>query len=377
MRVCILFCLSLTIAWACTPKPSPSPDAPKTQNPQDNNQGDKDTERPPVDEPETPKDPPPQQAFDESKLTDAAVVNFTSGSTTDKAVNLTAGAGGLLLMGGGLDVDAAFSNRVKAHFASSAAIDVVVLRTTGTDGYNDYLLGLLGANSVRTFVADSKDKANNRELYQALKGAEFIWLAGGDQSEYHRFWTGTAIQFFIQDLYQRGGVVGGTSAGMATLSPISYNPDGVAGAITAEVIPDFCHETVKFTENFFSTTFPQYLTDTHFAERDRLGRLGNFLGHHPNVTPIGIAADENASIFLTTDGRGVVDGAGSVYILDTKAMDASGSACGGVTSVKNIQKTKLVSGQVFNVKTGLTDGTTEVFSIDGALDPSYNPENPY
>ena len=315
------------------------------------------------------------QGFDETLLTDVAVQSFKVGQNTDAQVNLTAGNGGLLLMGGGTDVDSAFATRVRGHVGAGA--DVVVLRATGTDGYNDYLMGLLQANSVETFIVDSKDKANSRQLYTAIKNAEFIWLAGGDQSQYHGFWTGTAAQYYIQDLYTRGGVIGGTSAGMATLAPISYNPAGVLGAVSDEVVPDFCHETVKFAYNFLKTDFPAFLTDTHFAERDRMGRIATFLAHHPQMTPTGIAADEGTSIFFPQSGLGIVDGVGSVYILNTKAADFSNSACGGPTVATGMEKIKLIEGQTYDIKTGVTTGTSTPFNVDGNDAQFYDPQDPY
>ena len=301
--------------------------------------------------------------------------SYLLGNAEDAKVELTKDAGALLFMGGGYDVDEAFFKRVKQHLGPG--IDIVVLRTRGEDGYNQYLLDLLEANSVETLIIDSRQKANSDELRRALQKAEFIWLAGGNQSQYHRYWTGTQIQQNMQKLYERGGVIGGTSAGMSTLSPISYNPDGVLGAITEEVLVDFCHPSIKFSENFFKPKIPVYLTDTHFTERNRMGRLVTFLGHYANLFPIGIAADEESSLFITSDGEAVSDGRGSVYILETSKSDFSLSQCQGPTIALNVDKIRLRSGDRYNFYSKATTGSRTTINVNGAMSTPYQPTNPY
>ncbi|MFK8011237.1 MAG: hypothetical protein AB8B80_04295 [Marinicellaceae bacterium] len=78
------------------------------------------------------------------------------GNPVDVCGNLNAGNGATLLMGGGADVDVAFSNRVTNHVGSG--MDVVVLRTSGNDGYNSYLQNLMNADSVTTLVIDTQVK---------------------------------------------------------------------------------------------------------------------------------------------------------------------------------------------------------------------------
>ena len=65
---------------------------------------------------------------------------------------------GLILMGGGGEPDEAFEwwrNLL-------AAGDVVVLRASGSDGYNDYLFEEIGGvDSVETLLVDSVELAND------------------------------------------------------------------------------------------------------------------------------------------------------------------------------------------------------------------------
>ena len=51
-------------------------------------------------------------------------------------------------------------------------------------------------------------------------------------------WAGTKTQAAIQHVFDKGGVIGGTSAGMAVLAGTVYDPDG-AGAVSVKLLPTF------------------------------------------------------------------------------------------------------------------------------------------
>jgi len=301
---------------------------------------------------------------------------YIVGSSYDSCASLTQNNGAALLMGGGSDVDAAFSNRVTPHIGSSN--DVVVLRTSGTDAYNDYLLGLTNADSVETLIIDSRTKANDAYVNWAIRSAEFVWIAGGDQSDYLNQWQGTSVQSAIQHVFDKGGVVGGTSAGMALMADSIYDPDGVSGAISAEVVTDFCHDTLQFSSRFVAMPMlNNSLTDTHFQERDRMGRATVSLGHHSNNF-FSIAASEATSIFITSDGNGVVDGSGEVYVLrETTQTQRQSLSCGQPVNYLNVLRTKLFSGDSYNVITHDHNGSEINISINGNNNNFYDPSNPY
>lgn len=297
------------------------------------------------------------------------------GSNNDNCAALTQGNGAVLLMGGGSDVDSAFSNRVAPHIGSS---DIVVIRTSGTDAYNDYLLDLTNADSVETLIIDSRSKANDPYVDWVIRSAEFVWVTGGDQSDYLNQWQGTSVQSALQHVFDKGGVIGGTSAGMALMADSIYDPDGVSGAVSSEVVTDFCHNTLQFSSRF--TAIPMLnnsLTDTHFQERDRMGRATVSLGHH-STDFFSIAASEATSIFISSDGNGIVDGSGEVYILrETTQTQRQALTCGQSVIYNDILRTKLTSGDSYNVNTHSHNGSEINISINGNNNNFYNPTSPY
>ncbi|MBV2130979.1 Type 1 glutamine amidotransferase-like domain-containing protein [Arsukibacterium indicum] len=295
------------------------------------------------------------------------------GSSNDVCVSLTNPA--VLLMGGGADVDAAFANRINPHIKGG---NVVVLRTSGTAAYNDYLQGLTNAASVETLIVNTRTKANSDYVDWAIRSAEFVFIAGGDQSDYLNQWLGTKVQDALMHVYNKGGAVGGTSAGNHVLGEFIYDPDGVLGAISSEAVTDFCHETVNISTNFLNIPLLDgIITDTHFKQRDRMGRSAVFqakLGSSGRV----VAVSEATSLFVTADGNGVVDGSHEVYLLRADSQTQyQQTSCGQPVIINNLLRYKLLPGQSYNLLNNSTAVSPSRLSINGNNSNFYNPSNPY
>jgi cyanophycinase len=306
---------------------------------------------------------------------------FIVGSGADKCVTPT--EAGLLLMGGGIDVDAAFSNRIRPRLAGG---DIVVLRTTGTDAYNAYFNGLMAPDSVETIVVDSVAKANSAYVDWAIRSAEFVWLAGGDQSSYLNNWQGTKVQLALRHVHDKGSLLGGTSAGLAVLGDVIYDPDNVTAAVSADAVANPCSASMMFSENFLDLPRLQgVITDTHFQNRDRMGRLLAFMARiggttiAPNRRPItGIGVDQATSMFINAAGSGVVDGVAAVYVLREDAgTTRTEVTCGRPVVYGGVQRYSLSAGATFDFVTGQSSVTPVRIGVDGRLPAFYLPANPY
>ena len=295
------------------------------------------------------------------------------GSSGDVCVSLSSPA--LLLMGGGADVDAAFSNRIKPHIKGG---NIVVLRSSGTAAYNDYLKGLTNAASVETLIVNTRTKANSDYVNWAIRSAEFVFIAGGDQSDYLNQWQGTKVQDALLYVYNKGGAVGGTSAGNHVLGQFIYDPDGVLGAISSEVVTDYCHPTINISNNFLSIPLLSgIITDTHFKQRDRMGRSAVFQAKLGSTGRV-VAVSEATSLFVTADGNAVVDGSHEVYVLRADSQTQyQQTSCGQPVIINNLLRYKLLPGQSYNLLTNSTAVSPARLSIDGRSGNFYSPTNPY
>jgi len=331
-------------------------------------------------DPTDPTDPTPEPvACDYGSVPSkpSALSAYVTGNIGDVcSTNIQAGNGASLLMGGGSDVDNAFSQNVTSHIG--AGMDVVVLRADDSNGYNDYLASLMAADSVVTLVVDSQTKANSDYVEWVVNSAEFVFMAGGDQSAYLNAWQGTKLQAAVQHVYDKGGVIGGTSAGMASMGSTMYDPDGILGAVSNEVVTDFCHETLNFSTAMFDVpALANTITDTHFFERDRMGRSLVFLANQP-ANYKAIAASEGTSLFVEADGQAEVVGAYEIYVMyNGSNTNLSQASCGQAVIYDEVNRIKLVSGQSINLNTLSHNGDEITISIDGRNTQFYNPTSPY
>lgn len=295
------------------------------------------------------------------------------GNNSDVCVSLSNPA--VLLMGGGTDVDAAFANRIKPHIKGG---NVVVLRTSGTDAYNSYLQGLTNAASVETLIVNTRTKANSDYVDWAIRSAEFVFIAGGDQSDYLNQWQGTKVQDALMHVYNKGGAVGGTSAGNHVLGQFIYDPDGVLGAISSEAVTDFCHETVNISTNFLNIPLLSgIITDTHFKQRDRMGRSAVFQAKLGSTGRV-VAVSEATSLFITADGNAVVDGSHEVYVLRADSQTQYQQiSCGQPVIINNLLRYKLLPGQSYNLLNNSTALSPVRLSIDGRSGSFYTPTSHY
>jgi cyanophycinase-like exopeptidase len=100
--------------------------------------------------------------------------------------------------------------------------DFVVLRASGDDAYNQYIFDLCACDSVETIVFEHRDAAYDKFVIEKIRSAEALFIAGGDQSRYVRFWKGTPVEDAIHAVAAKPAPIGGTSAGMAILGQHAY-----------------------------------------------------------------------------------------------------------------------------------------------------------
>jgi len=227
---------------------------------------------------------------------------------------------GLLLMGGG------DRNYEALHWFMKKAGNghVVVLRASmGGEIGEEFFHEVGGIESVETFVFKDREAASDPRILKALRRADGIFIAGGDQSRYVRYWRGTPIARALDAHVRAGKPLGGTSAGLAILGEYLYGAmDG--GSITSPVaLSDPLGDGNTIETGFLHIALLEgIVTDTHFSERARLGRLVAFLAKSEDMAGralIGLGVDEDAAVAVEGDGSGRVyataPGAGATVVL--------------------------------------------------------------
>ncbi|MFY7664863.1 Type 1 glutamine amidotransferase-like domain-containing protein [Flavobacterium sp.] len=226
---------------------------------------------------------------------------FTGNSTNVTTVPLA----GYCLMGGATEND----NAMTWLLQRANGGDVVVLRSSGSDGYNDYFYSDLGVNvnSVETLVITSVAGATNPYVLNKVAQAELIWIAGGDQFNYVSFFKDNALETLLNaHINEKNAPIGGTSAGMAILGAHYFSAQN--GSVTsAQATSNPFHPNVTIGSNDFLQIpiLTNTITDTHFDNPDRRGRLAAFLARlvsENQERKFGIASNEYVSVCIDENG---------------------------------------------------------------------------
>ena len=240
--------------------------------------------------------------------------SYFTGSTADVSPQPQ---GGVVLMGGATEDD----NAIRWFLNRASGGDVVVLRASGSDGYNDYfyeMTGITPINSVETLLLPTIAGSTNNYVLNQIRNADAIWLAGGDQYDYVSNWRNTPVEEAILYATQtRNAVIGGTSAGMAVMSGAYFSAQN--GSVTsAEALqnPYNTYVQIGFNDFLDNPYLNNVITDTHYDDPDRRGRHVTFMARmltDYGIKPFGIASEEYTAVCVAPNGMARVFGGYPTY----------------------------------------------------------------
>jgi cyanophycinase-like exopeptidase len=237
--------------------------------------------------------------------------NYTSYFTGDLADVTTNHQYGVCLMGGATEHDEA----MRWFLLKADGGDVVVLRASGSDGYNDYFYSELGVtiNSVETLVINNAAGGIDPYVLQQVANAEAIWFAGGDQYNYVSFFKDNEMETLLNEhINEKQAVIGGTSAGMAIMG--GYYFDAANGTVTSsQALNNPYHSKVSLGIHDFIEIpfFENVITDTHYDDPDRRGRHTAFLARFSTdvgLRSFGIACNEYTAVCIDENANASVYG---------------------------------------------------------------------
>lgn len=292
----------------------------------------------------------------------------------------------MVLMGGGIDVDDAFRAMIaKARGGGTTGVDAVILRTSGADGYNPYLMGMPGVDSVESIVLKTRAGASAPEVLDLVARADVLFIAGGDQSTYIAQWAGTPLEAAIKAAVARRVPFGGTSAGLAVLGQFDYS--GANQSVSsAEALANPYDRNVTLDRSFLNALplMAGVITDAHLVTRDRMGRLVTFMarlsadGWAGWQTLRAIGVDEQTAVVVDGDIATVMgndDGQGGrtgrAYFLKPTVAPTTVQARKPLT-FRNLQVEKRTAGGQYNLATWPTVAPYFISAEAGVLMP-----NPY
>src|SRR5215467_5692447 len=247
---------------------------------------------------------------------------FRSGNSAD---SVAVPRSGFALMGGGAKQEAAF----KFLCDRANGGDFLILRANTEDSYAEQvdreMLQVCRLNSASTIVFNERENSEDPRIVEIIGQAEVIFIAGGDQSNYVRFWQDTPVEDALNRHIRDGKPIGGSSAGLAVLGEFSFS-SMIDTIHSPEALANPYGNKVTLSRRFLEIPLLRsVITDTHFVNRDRMGRLLVFMGR---ILEDGwsqrvraVAVEENAAVLVETDGRARVVG-GPAYFLEAEGRPA-------------------------------------------------------
>jgi cyanophycinase len=173
-----------------------------------------------------------------------------------------------------------------------------------------------------------------------LDDAAGVFFSGGDQLRITSQIGDSGIEAKVRALFERGGVIAGTSAGASVMSETM-------------MVEGTSKETHRIGDLHMAPglgLIRDVIIDQHFAERGRFGRLIGAVAHNPRV--LGLGVDENTAVIVEQDRLSVI-GVGAAYVVDGSSVTYSNLAEAQLDvtlSMHNVTVHVLAEGDSFDLR---------------------------
>lgn len=239
-------------------------------------------------------------------LAAAAVVVAIAGGVFAQPIVKGPEHGALVIVGGG-KVGPAILDRFFALAGGKDAPLVVIPTADGKDTYPADWPGLkmfkeYGATNVTLLHTTDRAVADSDEFVKPITTARAVWFVGGRQWHLVDSYLHTRTEREIKRVLERGGVVGGTSAGASIQA--SYLVRGAREGNTIMMAPGY-------EEGFGLIT--GIAIDQHMLTRNRQDDLDDVIAAHPDL--LGVSIDESTAIVVQGQQFEVV-GASKIAVHD-------------------------------------------------------------
>lgn len=232
---------------------------------------------------------------------------------------------------GGADARFAILPTASGHPSGSAQSFADALQSHGVDPADIVRVDLAVMDDPDTADVDESVWAGNASdpaEIAKIEAAGGIWFTGGDQARIaaaliETDGSDTPMLAALRARLSQGAAIGGTSAGAAMMSPVMI--------VRGETLPALLDAPVGLDDGAAAPEtdrlvlarglgfFPYGVTDQHFGERARLGRLARAVAATPGAPAMGFGVDEDTALVADLAEHSLtVLGAGAVTVLDAR-----------------------------------------------------------
>eukprot|EP00939_MAST-03C_sp_MAST-3C-sp1_P004363 g4363.t1 len=204
--------------------------------------------------------------------------------------------------------------------------DVVVLTAdpvdTPCDLYNEFLMENVSTTrrprSVSTICFQRREDSFNSTVRALLQSAAVVFITGGDQGVYYKYWKSSPVS----ELVSKIPLIGGSSAGLAVQGEIVF--DALHGSVDSDEALKYPMDSeISLTKDMFRLPWMHsVITDTHFIQRNRMGRLITFCARAmlnewgSQFGVLGVGVSEHTAVLIDGEsGNATFSGTGPVYFV--------------------------------------------------------------
>jgi cyanophycinase len=252
----------------------------------------------------------------------------------------------LIIIGGKEDrsADKVILGEVVRRIGSGKLVVSTVAIPSDPDGlFEEYekAFRALGVKHLYKLEINDREEATSESKLRILDDATGVFFTGGDQMKITSQIGDTLIFRRLQEIYEEGGLIAGTSAGAAVMSETMLV---TGGDEDSHVIGG----SLRMAPGL--GLIGDVIIDQHFMERGRLGRLLGAVAQNPKNLGIGI--DEQTAIVVERGNGFYVLGSGAVYVIDGSEVTYSNIAeedLNKTLSIYNVRMHMLSQGDRFDL----------------------------
>ncbi len=264
----------------------------------------------------------------------------------------------LVIIGGALRYDNAEVLNKIIELAGGKGAKIVVFPTASGNpqkngGYAVEAFKKYGADPIfmpvalRRIDVDYKVAVRDPALINQVKSATGVYFIGGDQARitqalYTEDGKNTPMLDAIWEVYRKGGVIAGSSAGAAIMSTTMFKD-----AMDVLDVLKFGVPEGKVIDKGLGFIGPEVFVDQHFFTRGRFARA--LVAMRQKGYKLGLGVDENTAVVVTDRTQAEVIGYKGALLLDLSA--ATSNAAMREFNLKNAKLTYLDRGDQVNLKT--------------------------
>lgn len=195
------------------------------------------------------------------------------------------------------------------------------------EGYKE-VFHELGVKKVSHFDIEQPDQAHSLQALNAFKDAKTVFFTGGDQLKITTKIGGSIVLKRIQEIFNKGGTIAGTSAGAAVMGQTM-----LVGWENTE-----SHKVGNWKMAPGLGFMKDIIIDQHFAQRGRIGRLLGAVSMNPGL--LGVGVDEDTAIIVKKDSFEVL-GNNAVYVIDGRDVTYTNVAEASAEKTMSMHNVKL------------------------------------